>query len=169
MSQRFQHRARPQLWLQIAASSIVLCLTSYAHPQAAAGPGGIVAPVNNGMDNVMEGYHQGASLQVTVLGENKIKLDRQAVVRMHCDNPLGTTYQTTKGGSQTTFLGLSIGKYSIEVSAAGYLSAYKEVEVSGVTDDLHVTVAIQKDAAAINLDATGTSDALMSSKASKDT
>jgi hypothetical protein len=114
------------------------------------------------IENVTEAYHQGASLQVTVVGENKTKLDRQAVVRMHCDNPLGTTYQTTKGGSQTTFLGLSIGKYSLEVSAAGYLSAYKEVQVSGVTDNLQVTLTIQKDPAAINLDATGTSDALMS-------
>src|SRR5580693_1543547 len=145
MSLRLQHRARPHLWPQIAAFSIVLCLTSYTHAQGAAGPGGLVAPVNNGMENVMDAYHQGASLQVTVLGENKIKLDRQAVVRMHCDNPLGTTYQTTKGGSQTTFLGLSIGKYSLEVSAAGYLSAYKEVDVGGVTDDLQVTVAVQKD------------------------
>ena len=167
MTRRSPLRALCQLWLEIAACSSLLFLTSYAGAQG--GPGSIVAPVNNGSENITEAYHQGASLQVTVYGENKTKLDRQAVVRMHCDNPLGTTYQTTKGGSQTTFLGLSIGKYSLEVSAAGYLSGHKDVEISGVTDTLQVTVTIEKDPAAINLDATGTSDALMSSKASKDT
>src|SRR5579863_1670002 len=169
MTRRSPLRARCRLWLEIAASSSLLFLTCYAGAQAAAGPGGLIAPVNNGSENITEAYHQGASLQVTVYGENKTKLDRQAVVRMHCDKPLGTTYQTTKGGSQTTFLGLSIGKYSLEVSAVGYLSGSKEVQVAGVTDNLSVTVSLQKDAAAINLDATGTSDALMSSKASKDT
>ena len=122
MGRRPPLRALSQLSLEIAASASLLFLTSFAAAQAAAGPGGLIAPVNNGSENITEAYHQGASLQVTVLGENKTKLDRQAVVRMHCDNPLGTTYQTTKGGSQTTFLGLSIGKYSLEVSAAGYLS-----------------------------------------------
>jgi tetratricopeptide (TPR) repeat protein len=169
MTCRNHQRDHLRLWLAIAGSALLLNLTSFANAQGAAGPGGLVAPVNNGMGDITEAYHQGASLQVTVLGENKVKLDRQAVVRMHCDNPLGTTYQTTKGGSQTTFLGLSIGKYSLEVSAVGYLSAHKEVEVSGVTDNLQVTVTIPKDATAISLDATGTSDALMSAKASKDT
>jgi tetratricopeptide (TPR) repeat protein len=164
MTRRMQPRVPASLFLVAMASAFAL----FFAPQASA-QGQIVAPVNNGIENVTEGFHQGASLQVTVLAENKIKLDRQAVVRMHCDNPLGTTYQTTKGGSQTTFLGLSIGKYSLEVSAAGYVSGYKEVEVAGVTDTLSVTVTIQKDPAAINLDATGTSDALMSSRASKDT
>jgi tetratricopeptide (TPR) repeat protein len=169
MTRRPPLRARSRLSLEIAACSSLLLLTSYAGAQGAAGPGGLIAPVNNGSENITEAYHQGASLQVTVLGDNKTKLDRQAVVRMHCDNPLGTTYQTTKGGSQTTFLGLSIGKYSLEVSAAGYVSGRKDVDVGGVTDNLQVTVTIQKDPAAINLDSTGTSDALMSSKASKDT
>src|SRR5580704_14929936 len=172
MSHRFRQRARPQFW-RIAAAVFLVSLV----PAAGAQSGGVAIlgdsrsnqPPNTDIENVTEAYHQGASLLVTVLGENKTKLDRQAVVRMHCDNPLGTTYQTTKSGSQTTFLGLSVGKYSLQVSAAGYLSGYKEVQVSGVTDTLQVTVTIQKDPAAINLDATGTSDALMSSKASKDT
>jgi tetratricopeptide (TPR) repeat protein len=121
------------------------------------------------MDNVTEAYHQGGILRVTVLTDSKTKLDRQAVVRLHCDNPLGTVYQTTKGDSATTFLGLSMGKYGLEISAAGYLSTQKEVEVAGLTDTLQVQVTLQKDATAINLDATGTADALMPAKASKDT
>jgi tetratricopeptide (TPR) repeat protein len=171
MSHRFQQRARPQFWPIISAGPfLLLLLVSTAAGQGAAAAGGMrPAPTTGDLENVTEAYHQGASLQVSVLGENKSKLDRQAVVRMHCDNPLGTTYQTTKGGAQTTFLGLSIGKYSLEVSAAGYLSGYKEVYVAGITDTLQVTVTLQKDAAAINLDATGTADALMSSRASKDT
>jgi tetratricopeptide (TPR) repeat protein len=168
MGRRFQQRARPLLWLTSTVALFVLCLVPQAGAQGAAA-GTRLGPANEDVESITEAFHQGASLQVTVLGENKVKLDRQAVVRMHCDNPVGTTYQTTKGGAQTTFLGLSIGKYSLEVSAAGYLSGYREVDVAGVTDTLQVTVTIQKDAAAVNLDATGTSDALMPSKASKDT
>jgi tetratricopeptide (TPR) repeat protein len=167
MGRRTRARALPPFWLTVTATVFILVFVPRAGAQGAAGTR--IAPANQGTQDITQAYHEGASLQVTVLTENKTKLDRQAVVRMHCDNPLGTTYQTTKGGSQTTFLGLSIGRYSLEVSAAGYLSGNKEVDVAGVTDTLQVTVTIQKDPAAINLDATGTSDALMSAKASKDT
>src|SRR5580704_10052512 len=143
MAHRGQQRARAfGLWLAIAASAPLLFFVPGAGAQsggvAALGDSRVNSTENTDIENVTEAYHQGGSLQVTVLGENKVKLDRQAVVRLHCDNPAGTVYQTTKGGSQTTFLGLSIGKYSLEVSAVGYLSAHKEVEVSGVTDNLQV-------------------------------
>jgi tetratricopeptide (TPR) repeat protein len=164
MERRNPFRDCRVLWLMVAVSGFVLLSVSLASAQ-----GVVLGPVNQTSENITEAYHSGASLQVTVYADNKTKLDRQAVVRMHCDNPPGTIYQTTKGGSQTTFLGLSIGKYSLEVSAAGYLSAEKQIEVGGVTDNLQTSVTLSKDAAAINLDATGTTDAVMSSKASKDT
>jgi tetratricopeptide (TPR) repeat protein len=173
MSHRFQQRARPQLWLTVAASAFFVFFV----PNAGAQSGGVATlgdprtnqPPNTDIESLTEAYHQGGSLQITVLDEHKAKLDRQAVVRLHCDNPAGTVYQATKNGSQTTFLGLSVCKYSLEISAAGYLTTQKQAEVAGLTDVLQLQVTLQKDAAAINLDATGTSDALMSSKASKDT
>jgi len=129
----------------------------------------MVAPVNQDMENITENYHQGAALQVTVIDDHKLKLDRQAVVRLHCDNPLGTIYQTTKNGSQTTFLGLSVCKYNLEISAAGYVTTEKQMEVLGLTDTLQLQVVLEKDPSAINLDASGVADALMPAKASKDT
>jgi tetratricopeptide (TPR) repeat protein len=166
MTRRGDQRARPHVWLTVAASALALFA---AVPRVAAQSGHVVEPANQSMSDVTATYHDGASLQVTVLGENKIKLDRQAVVRLHCDNPLGTTYQTTKNGSQTTFLGLSVCKYNLEISAAGYLTTQKQAEVAGLTDTLQLEVTLEKDASAINLDATGTADALMSPKASKET
>ncbi len=167
MTSHRQVRFGPRLQLTVAASAFLLFLVPTAGAQGAAGTR--VGPANEDMENLTEAYHQGGVLRVTVLNESKTKLDRQAVVRLHCDNPLGTVYQTTRGDSQTTFLGLSVCKYSLEISAAGYLTTQKQVEVAGLTDTLQVQVTLQKDAAAINLDATGTADALMSPKASKDT
>jgi tetratricopeptide (TPR) repeat protein len=174
MAHRGQQRARAfGLWLAIAASAPLLFFVPGAGAQsggvAALGDSRVNSTENTDIENVTEAYHQGGSLQVTVLGENKVKLDRQAVVRLHCDNPAGTVYQTTKNGSQTTFLGLSVCKYNLEISAAGYLTTQKQAEVAGLTDTLQIEVTLQKDAAAINLDATGTSDAVMPAKASKDT
>src|SRR5580698_3322217 len=174
MAHRGQQRARAfGLWLAIAASAPLLFFVPSAGAQsggvAALGDSRVNSTENTDIENVTEAYHQGGSLQVTVLGENKVKLDRQAVVRLHCDNPAGTVYQTTKNGSQTTFLGLSVCKYNLEISAAGYLTTQKQAEVAGLTDTLQIEVTLQKDAAAINLDATGTSDAVMPAKASKDT
>ncbi|MFZ0286630.1 MAG: tetratricopeptide repeat protein [Terriglobales bacterium] len=167
MTRRSQPRAGVRFWLLGIAALLVLLFVPRLSAQGAAGT--ILGPVNNGLEDITEAYHQGGSVQVTVLAENKTKLDRQAVVRLHCDNPLGTVYQTTKNGSQTTFLGLSVCKYGLEISAAGYLTTDKQIEVAGLTDTLQLDVTLKKDAAAINLDATGITDALMPSRASKDT
>jgi tetratricopeptide (TPR) repeat protein len=168
MTRHRQPRAGRQFWLTVAASTFLLFFVSRAGAQVPAAVGTRPAPPVE-MDNVTEAYHQGGVLRITVLTESKTKLDRQSVVRLHCDNPAGTIYQTTKGDSETTFLALSVGKYSLEISAVGYLSTQKEVEVAGLTDTLQVLVTLQRDAAAISLDATGTADALMPTKASKDT
>ena len=104
-----------------------------------------------------------------MLTDNKRRLDRQAVARLHCDYPQGTVYQTTKGDSETTFLGLSVGKYDLEISAVGYLSVKKQVDVTGFADTIQIEVILQRDPMAVNFDASGTEDALMSAKASKET
>ena len=121
------------------------------------------------MDKPTASNDQGGILRVTVLTEAKAKLDRQSVVQLHGGSPATTLYETTKGDSEATFLGLSMGKYDVEVSAVGYLSTQKEVEITSLTQNLEVQVTLQPDPAAINLDATGTADALLPAKASKDT
>jgi tetratricopeptide (TPR) repeat protein len=114
-------------------------------------------------------FHQGSALRVIVLTEKKTRLDRQALAKLHCDYPQGTVYQATRGDSETTFLGLSAGKYDLEINAVGYLSAQKHVEITGLADSIAVDVVLERDPAAVNFDATGTADATMSAQASKET
>jgi len=150
------------------AVATMLCLGFAAGGKGQSTTGG-PPPAYSGLPSVLDGLHQGAALHVSVLTENKARLDRQAVVRLHCDYPQGTVYQTTGGDSETTFLGLLVAKYDLEISAVGYLSAHKEVQVTGFTDNLQSEVVLQRDPTAVNFDASGTADALMPAKASKET
>lgn len=156
-----------RLWPATVVSAFCLCLTVRGGAQA---PPTVGQPTSiTSAQNVLEGLHQGAALQIMVLTENKARLDRQAVARLHCNYPQGTVYQTTRGDSGTTFVGLTAGKYDLEVSAVGYLSAQKQIEVTGFTDTISVDVVLERDPEAVNFDATGTADATMSAKASKET
>ncbi len=157
-----------RLWPVTVVSAFCLCLTAGAGAQAAGSAAGPPVPFT-GSSNVPDNLHQGAALQVMVWTENKARLDRQAVAKLHCNYPQGTVYQTTRGDSETTFLGLPVGKYDLEISAIGYLSTKKEVEVTGFADTVSVEVILQRDPTAVNFDATGAADAPMSTKASKET
>jgi tetratricopeptide (TPR) repeat protein len=132
-------------------------------------PGGATPPPPTDISNITEAYHQGGMIRVAVLNNNRVKLQLQSAVRLHCDAPAGTVWQTTSNNSETTFLGLSMGKYDIQVSAVGYQTAHKEVTIAGLTDELQVQVILERDPMAVNLDDTGSADALMLPKASKET
>jgi tetratricopeptide (TPR) repeat protein len=154
-----------RLWTGTVAYAFCLCLTAGAGAQTLGGQG----PPPSSTVLLGDSLHQGAALQVMVWTENKARLDRQALAKLHCNYPQGTVYQTTRGDSETTFLGLPVGKYDLEISAVGYLSAQKQVEVTGLADTVSVDVVLVRDPAAVNFDATGTADATMSAKASKET
>ncbi|MBV8052172.1 MAG: tetratricopeptide repeat protein [Acidobacteriaceae bacterium] len=113
--------------------------------------------------------HQGAALRISVLNDAEKRLDRQALAKLHCDNPDNTVYQTTKSDSETIFFGLHYCKYDLEISAVGYLSVHKSVEVTGYVDTLNLDIILQRDPMAVDFDAAGTADALMSPRASKET
>lgn len=143
-----------------------LCLTTGAEAQTLGDQSG--SPSSSSV--LLSGdFHQGSALRVMVWTENKARLNRQALAKLHCNYPQGTVYQTTRGDSETTFLGLSVGKYDLEISAVGYLSAQKQVDVTGLADTVLVDVVLERDPAAVNFDATGAADATMSAKASKET
>ncbi len=107
---------------------------------------------------------QGGVIQVIVLADDK-KLDRQAVVQLYGQLRQVTTWQTTTDRSETTFGDLPFGKYDIEVSAVGYISSHKEVEVGSLIDTVQITVALQRDPSAIEFNS---SHALMSPKAGEE-
>jgi tetratricopeptide (TPR) repeat protein len=159
------HRFRP-LWFTAAASILCALLITSATAQM---PGGATPPPPTDISNITEAYHQGGVIRVTVLNNNRLKLQLQSAVRLHCDAPAGTIWQTTSNSSETTFLGLSMGKYDIQVSAVGYQTAHKGVTIAGLTDELQVQVVLERDPMAVNLDDTGSADTLMPPKASKET
>jgi tetratricopeptide (TPR) repeat protein len=153
-----------------------LCLAPQAGAQAPHGgevPGpvvnGLPNVLDNGVPNVLDTLHQGAALRVSVFSDEKKRLDRQALAKLHCNYPDNTTYQTTRGDSETTFLGLHLCKYDLEVSAVGYLSVHKTVDVTDYVDNIQLEVTMQRDPMAVNFDAAGTADALMPEKARKET
>ncbi len=71
----------------------------------------------------------GASLIVQVIGEDRSSLTAQAVVKLRSEIDGWENWNTTNDKSQVTFLGLTPGPYSLEVSAAGYRLAVERVEV----------------------------------------
>jgi len=164
-----KHRGHCSGWRVLVLGVLCGCLTSMAGAQAPGGDLSSPQPTSNGLPNILDALHQGAALHLSVLNENKKRLDRQALAKLHCDSPYGTLYQTTGNNSETVFLGLHLCKYQLEISAVGYLSVHKEVEVMGYVDSIQLDIILPRDPMAVSFDATGTADALMSEKASKET
>ena len=108
-------------------------------------------------------------MRVSVLNEGKSHLDRQALAKLHCDYPQATLYQTTRADAETLFLDLPIGKYDLEISAVGYVSTKQQIDISELTDEKHIDITLKRDPLAVDIDPSGTVDALMSAKASKET
>ena len=111
------------------------------------------------------GRVQGARLRVTVLTADQKPLDRQSVVKLYSETKKTTMWLATTGRSDVEFTGLASGKYEVEASSVGYFSAHKAVELGTLLGTLEVTVVVERDPSAINLEAT---DSLMSPGATKE-
>src|SRR5580765_35740 len=95
----------------------------------------------------------GTQLLVNVFAEStRTRLDRQALVKLINQTLQSVTWQTTADKSQAGFGEVPFGHYDIEVSAVGYLTSHKEVQVVTATVPVTVDVILQKDPAAVNLD-----------------
>jgi tetratricopeptide (TPR) repeat protein len=110
--------------------------------------------------------HGGAALVVSVIDEKKARLDRQAAVKLYDEIHQTSVWQATSDSSQAIFIDLQVGKYAVEVSAIGYLTARKEVSVVDLLHSVTVEVVLQRDPTAIDLDAPNVP---LPSKASKQT
>jgi len=102
-------------------------------------------------------------------------LDRQALLKLVNLATQSPTWQTTDTASQGpydqsaslgVFTDIPYGNYDVEVSAVGYLSAHKQLNVAGTLVQQQIEIVLQRDPAAINLDI---ADAMMSPKIRKDT
>jgi tetratricopeptide (TPR) repeat protein len=106
-------------------------------------------------------------LVLTVYSENsRTHLDRQALAKLVDLRSQAATWQTTEDTSQAVFTNVAFGSYDVEVSAVGYLSAHKEMQLMNQPHPLELSVVLQRDPAAANLDVAG---AAMPAKARKET
>ena len=150
--------------LLVVLSIFAVAAVTVAQQPTSALPAG-VATATAGVSS--RGTGGGATLKLSVVDDNNARLDRQAVVKLYDETVKRPTWQPTSKDSDTVFDGLSVGKYDLEVSALGYLTARKDFEIVGKRqlDPTKLTVVLHPDPDAIDL--TG-SDASMSPKASKE-
>jgi tetratricopeptide (TPR) repeat protein len=108
---------------------------------------------------------QGSVLLLTVFAESeKVRLDRQSVVKLHNQSIQTVTWQTTNDVSEAAFGDLPFGKYDVEVSAVGYLTEHKELQIISALNTLRVEMVLHRDPAALEL---AVADSAMPPKARK--
>ena len=107
------------------------------------------------------------TLVFTVSGEHSnVHLDRQALLKLVNIANQATTWQTTEDTSKGVFTNVPFGSYTVDVSAVGYLSVHKDLQVANSFAPAQLEVVLHRDPAAINLDV---ADAVMAPKARKQT
>jgi len=151
----------------LSALFLFLATIATAHAQGtptSPRPAGVATATSN---IPMHGSAGGVSLVLSVVDENMGRLDRRAMVGLLDENTKHNSWQQTSKGSEVTFDELGVGKYDVQVSAYGYITARKEIEVSSLRqkEQMKVQVVLHPDPDAVELKAT---DASMPEKASKE-
>lgn len=89
----------------------------------------------------------------TVRGERGgTHLDRQAVLKLVNATTGSAVWQTTNDRAQAVFTDVAYGKYEVEAGAVGYLTSHKDVDARDSMMPTEVSIALQRDPSAINLD-----------------
>ena len=122
-------------------------------PMQGLGPTGQRVGMDNGLDTPATYSGQGSNLLLTVFGENKGHLDRQAVVKLTNETDHTIAWKTTADNREADFDGLTVGLYEIEVSAVGYLTTHQELKVGSIINTYQVESTLKRDPAAIELNA----------------
>jgi tetratricopeptide (TPR) repeat protein len=108
----------------------------------------------------------GTVLLLTVYAENnKKRLDRQSVVKLTNQTTQTVSWQTTTDESVASFGDMPFGQYNIEVSAVGYLTGHKELQVISALNTVNLDIVLQRDPTALKLDV----EESMPTKARKET
>jgi tetratricopeptide (TPR) repeat protein len=108
----------------------------------------------------------GAVVVLSVYGpDGKTRLDRQSVVKATNENAHTVNWQATDDRSEAS-LELVFGKYEFEISAVGYLSEKKNLQITTASSTLRLEVTMQRDPAAVDLNI---AEGGMPSKARKET
>jgi tetratricopeptide (TPR) repeat protein len=164
MTRRSVTRGTPRPWhpFLVFAISLLLAVTAHAQRGDAFNASGATTDLTPGYDS----RGGGTVLLVTVYAENnKKRLDRQSVVKLNNQTTQTVSWQTTSDRSEASFGDLPFGHYDVEVSAVGYLTAHKELQVISALNTVNVEIVLQRDPTAFKLDL----DEGMPTKARKET
>lgn len=157
------HMSRRSEILSAVYLFFAITAAAYAQMPTSAMPAGVATATR---DVPMHGSAGGTRVSLSVVDEKMSRLDHTAMVKLYDENIKSVTWQPTTKGSEASFEGLGIGKYDFEVSAIGYLTARKEVEVSDLRQQpVHMKVVLLADPDAVELKA---DDPSMSAKANKE-
>lgn len=139
---------------------------------------GVAPTVDSGLRDYASLYTTASGtgiVVVTVSAEKKNNhIDRQALLQLLNRSTQTATWQTTNDTaqgafqdkvSQGVFTNVAYGEYDIEVSAVGYLSERRQLQVANSWSPVQLKVTLKRDPEAINLDAP---DAGISAKARKE-
>ncbi len=163
MCRRSVARITPRLWPSLAVFALSLFLAATASAQG--------DPFNamGATTNLTPGYDSrggGTVLLLTVYAENnKKRLDRQSVVKLTNQTTQTISWQTTNDQSEASFGDMPFGHYDIEVSAVGYITEHKELQVISALNTVNLEIVLQRDPAAFRLDV----DEALPTKARKET
>jgi tetratricopeptide (TPR) repeat protein len=98
--------------------------------------------------------------------DSRTHLDRQALLKLVNLDAQTAIWQTTEETSKGVFANVPYGSYDVEVSAVGYFSVHKELQVLSSLRPLEMDIVLRRDPSAINLDVAA---GVMSPKARKQT
>ena len=102
----------------------------------------------------------------SVKAENsRTQLDRQALVKLTNLETKTSMWQTTEEGAKAIVPNVPFGKYTVEVSAVGYLTDSQPVTMVELARVKEMNIILQKDASAVQLDV---EDTAMPPKARKE-
>ncbi len=94
---------------------------------------------------------EGGIIRLKVRGENKASLDRQSVTRLYSHPKNAATWQTSTENSEAVFVGLGLGQYDVLVSAVGYLTSEKKVEIVYSQQNIELDIVLHPDPSAVDL------------------
>ena len=121
---------RHRLTLRLVPFLISFALLLFSLPAWGQAQGGPFNSVGSTTSQIQIYQSQGGALLLTVYSDPKVRLDRQAVVKLYNKNTKDSVWQTTNDKSEASFGDLNVAQYGIEVSAVGYLTAHKDLNVT---------------------------------------
>jgi tetratricopeptide (TPR) repeat protein len=129
---------------RVILSAFAACLLLSAAAMGQGRPTGPPVAPPGQMSTAAPGFGNSATVTVAVTDETGLPLDEQALVKLTSDMTGANLWGTTQDRSQIIFDNLVPAEYEIEVSAAGYSSVTKNVNVMSPNENFDVLVRMRR-------------------------